>query len=81
MSERNTRTTTQPAARLAAGETPPRWITIRAAADYLSCTDKTIRRLISAGKLEAFRLGDRAIRLDRNQIDAMLRPIPSAKVV
>lgn len=96
MSERNTRTTTQtasarhdarrvsaqqPADRLAAGEAPPRWISIRTAAEYLSCDDKTVRRLISAGKLDAFRLGSRAIRLDRNQLDAMMRPIPSAKVV
>ena len=66
-----TRTTTKP---------EPRWVTIRAAADYLSCDTKTVRRLISNGSFEAVRLGSRAIRLDQNQIDAFMRPIPSAKV-
>lgn len=56
-----------------------RYVNINDAAAYLSCAPKTVRRLISAGKLDAYRLGTRAIRVDREQLDALLRPIPSAK--
>lgn len=56
-----------------------RYVPINDAATYLSCAPKTVRRLISAGKLDAYRLGNRAIRVDREQLDALLRPIPSAK--
>lgn len=57
-----------------------RYITINDAATYLGCGTKTIRRYISAGRLEAFRLGSRAIRVDRRALDALMRPIPTAKV-
>jgi len=56
-----------------------RYITIADAAAYLGCDSKTIRRLISAGKLQAFRLGSRAIRLDRMAIDDLMQPIPNAR--
>ena len=66
-----------PRAQLTATTTKPepRWVTIRAAADYLSCDTKTVRRLVSNGSIEAVRLGSRAIRLDLNQIDAFMRPV------
>lgn len=56
-----------------------RYITIADAAAYLGCDSKTIRRLISAGKLQAFRLGSRAIRLDRLALNDLMQPIPSAR--
>lgn len=59
---------------------PPsrRWITQSEAADRLGVTDRTIRNLIARGELTGYRLGRRTIRLDANEVDACLRPIPSA---
>jgi len=52
---------------------------IPGAADYLGVCTKTIRRMISRGEIRAFRVGPKILRVDLNEIDAMLRPIPSAK--
>ena len=59
--------------------TPPesrRWIDQRQAADYLGITDRTLRRMIAAGKLPAYRLGPRLLRIDVADLDALLRPVP-----
>lgn len=51
-------------------------ITIAAAADYLGCSTKTVRRYIAAGRLPAYRAGARFVRVDAAEVDALLRPIP-----
>jgi excisionase family DNA binding protein len=51
---------------------------IQNAADYLGVNPKTIRRHIAAGRLTGYRAGPRLIRVDLNELDAMLRPIPTA---
>lgn len=48
------------------------------AADYAQVSPRTLRRYISAGRLTGFRIGPRAIRVDLDEIDALLRPIPTA---
>ena len=48
------------------------------AAEYVDVSTKTIRRWVSAGLLTGFRAGTRLIRVDLNELDAMLRPIPTA---
>ncbi len=48
------------------------------AADYLGVSTKTIRRYIAAGRLVGYRAGPRLIRVDRAELDAMLRVIPTA---
>ncbi len=48
------------------------------AAEYASISTKTIRRRIACGDLTAYRLGPRLIRVDLTELDAMLRPIPTA---
>lgn len=48
------------------------------AADYLGVSTKTIRRYIAAGRVTGYRTGPRLIRVDLNELDAMLRPIPTA---
>ncbi len=53
-------------------------ITISAAAEYLGVADKTIRRRISDGSLTAYRMGSRLIRLDADEVDGLLRPVPTA---
>jgi excisionase family DNA binding protein len=58
---------------------PVTYITINAAAERLSCHPKTVRRLVSAGQLTAFRVGPRMLRLDVAEIDKVLRPVPTVK--
>lgn len=50
---------------------------LASAADYAGCSTKTLRRYIAAGRLTAYRLGPRLIRVDLDQLDAILRPIPT----
>ena len=50
---------------------------IQNAAEYLGVSPKTIRRHIAAGRLSGYRAGPRLIRVDLNELDAMLRPIPT----
>ncbi len=54
-----------------------RLVTPGDAADYAQCSLKTIRRRIADGSLTAFRFGPRLIRVDLNELDKLLRPIPA----
>lgn len=51
---------------------------IESAAEYAGVSTKTIRRWIAAGLVTGYRAGPRLIRVDRNELDAMMRPIPTA---
>ncbi|MGD8151418.1 helix-turn-helix domain-containing protein [Ornithinimicrobium sp. Y1694] len=55
-----------------------RLVTLDAAAEYAACSTKTLRRRISDGSLTGYRLGPRMLRIDLDELDAMLRPVPSA---
>lgn len=56
-----------------------RWLSQADAAEYLGVTDRTIRNYIRSGALTGRRLpGSRLIRLDRHELDAALRPVPTA---
>ena len=48
------------------------------AAGYIDVTPRTIRRWIAAGTLTGYRMGPKLIRVDLNELDAMLRAIPNA---
>jgi excisionase family DNA binding protein len=50
----------------------------QAAADYLGVTERTIRNYVSRGQLRAYRVGGRLVRVDQADLDALLRPIPTA---
>ena len=52
---------------------------IHNAAEYLGVSTKTIRRFIASGDLTGYRAGKKIIRVDLNEVDAMLRPIPTAE--
>lgn len=54
-----------------------RLVSINQAADYASCSPKTIRRRIADGSLTGRRFGKRLLRVDLNELDALLRPIPT----
>lgn len=62
------------------GTAPPRrWLSQAEAGDYLGVTDRTIRNMIRRGQLRGHRVrGGRLIRIDRNDLDDLLRPIPTA---
>jgi excisionase family DNA binding protein len=42
------------------------------AAEYLKCTVRCIENMIVDGRLRAYKLGPRFLRLDRNEIDAAM---------
>lgn len=52
--------------------------TIPDAAKRTKVSTKTIRRRIADGRLTGYRFGPHLIRLDPAEVDALLRPIPSA---
>ena len=54
-----------------------RWISLSEAADYCGLNEKSIRRYISAGKLKAYRVGSKSIRLDKAEVDALFSLIPT----
>jgi excisionase family DNA binding protein len=56
-----------------------RWFSQQEAASYLGVTDRTIRNYIRTGTIRGHRLkGSRLIRIDRQELEQALRPIPAA---
>jgi excisionase family DNA binding protein len=49
-----------------------RYVSIGEAAEYLGVTDRTIRQMISDGRLVGYRNGRKLVRLDLNDIDARM---------
>jgi excisionase family DNA binding protein len=49
--------------------------TIKQAAEYANVNEKTVRRWISSGRLKAYRYGSRLIRIDRESLLKLARPI------
>lgn len=58
--------------------TPRRWASQQQAADYLAVTRRTIRQMITDGKICGYRTNQRLIRVDLNEIDAALQPFGGA---
>ncbi len=56
----------------------PQYVSIEDAANLLGCSTRTIRRLIASGELTGFRLGKRMLRVNLADVQATLRPIPTA---
>ena len=57
---------------------PGSFISIQQAAAYLGVTDMTIRHMVDDGRLTAYTLGPRVIRLRKSDVDAALAPYGSA---
>jgi len=53
-----------------------RLVTLAEAADALSVSVRTVRRLIQYGYLEGYRVGPRAIRVHEDDVTAVLRRMP-----
>lgn len=54
----------------------PVYITQQEAAKLLGLTDRTVRNMIADGRLLAYQLGPRVIRLRLDEVEAALQPIP-----
>ena len=55
---------------------PQQLSTIEEAARYLNVSTRTIRRMIQDGKITAWRVGSRAIRIDMDALfDSVARPM------
>ncbi len=59
-------------------EPSPPDMSIPDTARYLGINEGTVRVMIADGRLKAYRLGDRIIRLRRSEIDAAMRTIGGA---
>ena len=54
-----------------------RLATLPDAAEYASCSTRTIRRRIADGSIVGYRMGPRLIRVDLDELDSLLlSPIP-----
>jgi excisionase family DNA binding protein len=57
----------------------PCWLTLEAAALRMSVSVKKVRRLIASGDLPAYTCGKRGLRVKPDDVDALMRPFPSAR--
>jgi len=48
------------------------------AAAYADVSSRTIRRWIATGRLPGYRVGPRLVKVDLADLDAIVRPIPTA---
>lgn len=53
-----------------------RWSDIPGAAEHSGVATSTIRRYIRQGQITGYRLGPRLVRVDLDELDAMLERIP-----
>lgn len=60
------------------GQQSPPDMSITDVATYLGINPYTVRTMIADGRLRAYRLGDRVIRLRRSEIDAAMTPVGGA---
>jgi excisionase family DNA binding protein len=61
--------------KLSESDQSPRWASLDAAATHIAVSRKSIRRMISEGKITGYRAGDRLIRVDLNELNALMSPI------
>lgn len=53
----------------------PARVPLQTAAEYMGVSVKTVRRYIADGRLKAVRMGPRLIRVDRQSIEKLMKPI------
>jgi excisionase family DNA binding protein len=51
-------------------------MTIAAAAAYADVHPVTLRRWVAAGRLPAYRVGPRLLKVDQAELDSVVRPLP-----
>jgi excisionase family DNA binding protein len=52
---------------------------LKTTSEQYGVSERTLRRYIAQGKLTGYRFGPRIIRVDLDEVDALLTPIPTAK--
>ena len=52
---------------------------IKTTSEQYGVSEKTLRRYIAEGKITGYRLGPRLIRVDLDEVEQLLTPIPAAK--
>jgi excisionase family DNA binding protein len=58
---------------------PPRQLeSIASGAAYINVSTRTIRRWIASGQLRAYRVGPRLCKIDRADLERLVRRIPAA---
>jgi excisionase family DNA binding protein len=57
----------------------PTYLTLDQAASIVSLSVKTLRRRIADGTIPAYQCGRRPIRIRLDELEAAMRPIPTAK--
>lgn len=60
---------------MAANRAKQRLSSIQDAAEEYGVHHQTIRRYISAGRITGYRFGPRMLRVDLDELDALLRPL------
>lgn len=55
----------------------PRWATLTEAADYWRVSERTVRRMIASGWIDAERFGKRLIRVNLNSAPGTDRALPA----
>ena len=69
-----------PSAGVGAGAGPPRRLaSLATAAAYADVSTRTLRRYISQGRLTGYRVGPRLVKVDLRELEALARPIPTAR--
>ena len=51
-----------------------RWASITAAAEHYQIGNRTLRQMIYDGKVTGYKLGPQLLRVDLNEIDALMEP-------
>lgn len=51
------------------------WMTLQQAAVYIATSVMTVRRLIARGELPAYACGKRGLRVRREDLDALMKPV------
>lgn len=54
---------------------PSQWMTLQQAAVYIAASVKTVRRRIASGELPAYVCGKRGLRVRREDLDALMKPV------
>ncbi len=54
------------------------YITLKEAAEVLCITDRTVRNMVADGRLRAYRLGPRVVRLRLDEVESALVPMGNA---
>lgn len=60
---------------------PGPWMTVAEVAHELAVTDRGVRKWIARGVLPAYKVGERAIRIRRTDVEGLITRIPAGEVL